>query len=257
MKIEGKAAIVTGASRGVGRSAALQLARGGCHVAVNYSSSKAEAEEVVEEVRALGVKCISIAADVADDASCKRMVDTAAKEFGRLDILINNAATTSFIPHSHLDGVTDEAWTRILSVNLKGPFQCIRAAKPHMDAAGEGEIVNVASIAGVAAMGSSIPYCASKAGLINMGVALARVLGPKIRINTIAPGFIEGKWLQQGLGDLYEPVKKANEQIAVLQKVCTADDVADAILAFITGSDMVTGQTLVVDGGRLIGPKIS
>ncbi len=257
MKIEGKAAVVTGASRGVGRSAALQLAQRGCHVAVNYSSSKAEAEEVVEEVRALGVKCIPIAADVADDAACKHMIESAAREFGHLDILINNAATTSFIPHSRLDGVTDDVWKRILSVNLQGPFQCIRAAKPHLEAAGEGEIVNVASIAGVAAMGSSIPYCASKAALINMGVALARVLGPKIRLNTVAPGFIEGNWLRQGLGDMYEPVKKANENIAVLNKVCTADDVADAILAFITGSDMVTGQTLVVDGGRLIGPKIS
>lgn len=255
MKIDGKAAVVTGASRGVGRATALMLAEGGCSVVVNYSRSKEEAEGVVEEVRALGVKAIPFQADVADDAGCRAMMDAAVNEFGSLQVLVNNAGTTQFIPHSQLDMVTDEVWDRILGVNLKGPFQCIRAARPHMEAAGEGEIVNVSSVAGVAGLGSCIPYAASKGGLNNLTITLARVMAPTVRLNTVAPGFIEGEWLKQGLGPAYEPAKKSSEGRAVLGKVCAPADVAAAILAFITGSDLVTGQVLVCDGGMLIGPK--
>lgn len=257
MKLQGKAAVVTGGSRGVGRSTAIQLAQGGCAVLVNYSSSKAEAESVVDEICAAGGRAIPFQANVANDGECRGMIDAAAKAFGRLDILINNAGTTRFIAHSDLEGVTDEAWESILGVNLLGPFQCIRAAAPLMREAGEGEVVNVASVAGVAAMGSSVPYCASKAALINMTVSLARALGPEIRINAVAPGFIEGDWLRQGLGERYETQKAAISKRAVLGRVSQPEDIADAILAFITGSDMVTGETLVVDGGGIIGPKIS
>lgn len=256
MNVEGKAAIVTGGSRGVGRATALELARQGCAVAVNFSSSGAEAEGVVKEIRAAGGKAIPVQANVADDGACRAMVEATVKEFGRLDILVNNAGTTSFIPHSNLDAVTEEVWDTILGVNLKGAFYCTRAAKPHMERAGAGSIVNVTSVAGVAAMGSSIPYCASKAALINMTVSLARALGPKIRVNSVAPGFITGRWLEQGLGENYAPFKAANEKRAVLGKVCEPEDVRDAIMMFITGPQLVTGQTLVVDGGMLIGPKM-
>ncbi len=257
MNVAGKAAIVTGASRGVGRATAIALAKQGCAVCVNYSSSKVEAMGVLEELTELGGNSMTFQADVSDDKAVQEMVAAANETFGHVDILVNNAATTQFIPHSHLDGVTDDAWMRILGVNLLGPFHCIRACVPHMKDAGEGNIVNVASIAGVAAIGSSVPYCASKAGLINMTVSMARALGPSIRVNCVAPGFIQGDWLKAGLGDHYEPVKAANEARAVLNKVCTAEDVADAIMTFIGGSNLVTGQTVVVDGGMLIGPKIS
>lgn len=257
MRIEGKAAVVTGASRGVGRATALMLAEGGCSVLVNYSRSKDEAEEVVEEVRALGVKAIPFQANVAEDDACRAMMGAAAKEFGSLDILVNNAGTTAFIPHSELDLVTDEVWDNILSVNLKGPFQCARAARKYMDDAGEGEIVSVSSVAGVAGTGSCIPYCSSKAGLNILATTLARVLAPTIRVNTVAPGFITGKWLQTGLGAAYEPAKAGAEKRSALGKVCDPEDVAAAILAFITGSDLVTGQLIVCDGGAIIGPKFS
>ena len=256
MEIKGKAAVVTGASRGVGRATALSLARQGCAVLINYSSSKDEAETVAEEARALGVKAIPFQANVADDASCRAMMDAAAKEFGHLDILVNNAGTTEFIPHHKLEDVSDDTWNKILGVNLKGPFQCIRAAQKHMEAAGEGEVVSVASVAGVAGVGSCIPYACSKAALINLGTSLARALAPVIRVNTVSPGFITGAWLKAGLGDAYEPAKKASEDRAVLGKVCEPEDVADAILSIISGSDLVTAQNVVVDGGMLIGPKI-
>ncbi len=255
MNITGKVAVITGASRGVGRATALALARGGCSVAVNFSRSRDEAEQTAAAVRQLGVKAICIPADVANDAACRAMMDMAARELGRLDILVNNAGTTEFIPHANLEDVTDAHWDRILGVNLKGPFQCVRAARKHLEASGHGVVITVTSIAGIAGTGSSIPYCASKAALINMTISLARALGPNIRVNSVAPGFIAGEWLQKGLGTDYEKVKQAREQTNVLGKVCAPEDIAAAILSLITGSDLITGQTLVCDGGTMVGPK--
>ncbi len=253
MQLEGKAAIVTGGGTGVGKATALQLARGGCSVLINYSKSKDEAEQTCGEIEALGVKAIAIQADVADDDACRAMVQTAVDAFGRLDILVNNAGTTSFIPHPELDKVRDEDWDRIMAVNVKGPFQCSRAAKEPIEKSGGGDIVSVSSVAGIAATGSSIPYCASKASLNNMTVALARVMAPHIRVNAVAPGFIEGRWLKGGLGDAYDKAKAAFESRLPLRRVCSPDDVAAAILSLITGSDLVTGQVLPVEGGMLVG----
>ncbi len=252
MEIEGKAAIVTGGGTGVGRATALELARRGCAVLVNYSRSEQEAEKTAAEVQALGVKGLAFRADVAEDAQCRAMVDAAAKEFGRLDILINNAGTTVFVPHPELERLQAEDWLRVYAVNALGPFQCARAARGPMDASGGGEIVNVSSVAGVAGVGSSIPYCASKAALNNLTVTLARVMAPKIRVNAIAPGFITGRWLADGLGPAYEPAKKHFESTNPLGRVCDPEDVRDAILSVVGGSDLVTGQVIVCDGGQLI-----
>ncbi|HEX4147478.1 MAG TPA: SDR family NAD(P)-dependent oxidoreductase [Pirellulales bacterium] len=257
MQVEGKAALVTGSSSGVGRATALALARRGCDVAVHYQQSRSEAEAVVAEIKSAGRRAVALQADVADDAQCRRLVDEAVQALGRLEILVNSAGTTRFIPHPALERVADEDWDHILGVNLKGPFQCIRAARPYLEAAGSAEVVNVASIAGIAATGSSIPYAASKAALINMTVALARALAPTIRINAVAPGFITGRWLERGLGEQYQAVKQKVEQRAPLGRVCRPEDVADAILGLITGSDLVTGQTLVVDGGMLIADALA
>src|SRR5262245_59807109 len=140
MQIEGKAAVVNGGGTGVGRATAFGLARRGCSVLINYSRSKNEAEETAAEIAALGVKGIAVEADVADDAACRKMVGTAVREFGRLDVLVNNAATTAFIRHSDLEAVRTEDWMRILSVNVVGAFQCARAAKDALMASGDGEI---------------------------------------------------------------------------------------------------------------------
>ena len=252
MKVEGKAAIVTGGGTGVGRATGLALGKLGCSVLVNYSRSNKEAEETAHNIQALGVKALPFKADVADDAQCRAMVDAAVKEFGRLDVLINNAGTTSFIPHPDLEAVKDEDWDRILAVNVKGTFQCARAARGPLEQAGEAEIVNLASVAGVAGTGSSIPYCASKAAIINMTVTLARALAPKIRVNAVAPGFINGRWLKAGYGDAYETAKQVTEERLPLGRVCEPEDVAEAILSLITGSDLVTGHVLPCEGGLLI-----
>jgi 3-oxoacyl-[acyl-carrier protein] reductase len=251
MKLEGKAAIVTGGGTGVGRATALELARGGCSVLINYSKSKDDAEQTAADVRALGVKGIAIQADVSDDAACRRMAETAQKEFGRLDILVNNAGTTEFIPHHELDRMTADAWNRILGVNLIGPFQCARAVKPAMDATGGGVIVMTSSIAGTNGVGSSIAYCASKAALNNLTLTLARALAPNIRVNAVAPGFIRGRWLKDGYGEQYEMLEQLASARAVMKKVCDPEDVATAILGFIA-ADLVTGQVLIVDGGLTI-----
>jgi 3-oxoacyl-[acyl-carrier protein] reductase len=252
MTLEGKAAIVTGGGTGVGRATALALAKLGCDVVLNYSRSRDEAERTAADVAALGVRGIAVQADVADDAACRALVDRTVRELGRLDVLVQSAGTTSFVPHGDLEKVTDADWDRILAVNLKGPFQCARAARGPMLAAGGGAIVNVSSVAGIAGIGSSIPYCASKAALNNLTLTLARALAPTIRVNAVAPGFITGRWLSGGLGAGYDALKQHMEQRAPLKKVCEPEDVADAVLSFVTGSALVTGQVLVVDGGMLI-----
>lgn len=252
MQLDGKVAIVTGAGTGVGAATARALARRGCSVLANYSRSKQGAEETAAAVAAEGVKSLAFRADVSDDADCRAMVDAAVSEFGRLDVLVNNAGTTSFIPHADLDKVDAAAWQSIMAVNVMGPFQCARAAKAAMDAGDGGEVVNVSSVAGLVGTGSSIPYCASKAALNNLTLTLARVLAPKIRVNAVAPGFIDGSWLQQGLGPAFDTIKNHITSRAVLGKVCTPEDVSDAILSLIEGSDLVTGHVLPVEGGMML-----
>ena len=252
MDVCDKAAIVTGGGTGVGKATALELAQRGCSVLVNYSRSQSEAEQTATEIESWGVKAVAMKADVADDDACRHMVQTAVDAFGALHVLVNNAGTTSFINHNDLDQVTDEVWDRIMAVNLKGAFQCARAAKEALLDSGGGEIVNVSSVAGVIGVGSCIPYACSKAALNNLTVMLARVMAPKIRVNGVAPGFISGRWLEQGLGAQYEAMKKAYERRLPAREICDPEDVAAAIISLITGSDLVLGQTLVVDSGLVI-----
>ncbi len=252
MEVAGKAAVITGGGTGVGRATALELARRGCAVLINYSRSKDDAEQTAADISALGVRGLAIQADVRDDAACRRMMDTAVREFGRLDILVNNAGVTSFIKHVDLEAVQLEDWDRIFSTNVIGVFQCARAAREALLASGNGEIVNVSSVAGIAATGSSIPYCASKAAVNSLTVTLARVFAPTVRVNAVAPGFITTRWLQQGLGaERYEETKQTTEERVLLHKVCTAEDVAGAIVNVITGPDLMTGNIIPLEGGAL------
>lgn len=252
MEVAGKAAIITGGGTGVGRATALALAGRGCSVLVNYSRSREEAEKTAAEISGLGVRGIPWQADVVDDAACRSMVEAALREFRRLDILVNNAATTSFIPHKELERVSDADWEKIMNVNVKGPFQCSRAARAPLETSGNGEIVNISSWAAVSGVGTSIPYCASKAALDNLTITLARVLAPNIRVNGVAPGPIRSRWLKGGLGDAYEPVIESMRQRTPLQRVCEPEDVADAVVSLITGSDLITGRMLLCDGGMTI-----
>ena len=253
VEIEGRVAIVTGGGTGVGRATAVQLAARGCHVVVNYSRSRAEAEQTAAEIEAQGGRALPVQADVAEDADCRALVRSALDAFGRLDILVNNAGTTAFIPHDDFEAVAQEDWQRIFQTNVVGVFQCVRAAREALLASGNGEIVNVSSVAGIAATGSSIPYCASKAALNNLTVSLARVLAPKVRVNAVAPGLITTRWLVRGLGEDYPAAVERAEQSALLGRVCTPEDVATYIVHLITGPDLITGQILPIEGGVLTG----
>ncbi|MFN4261787.1 MAG: SDR family NAD(P)-dependent oxidoreductase [Gemmataceae bacterium] len=253
MNVEGKVALITGGGAGIGRATALALARRGCAVVLSYLEAMRErTEHTAREVVALGVTARALPCDVTRDADCRALVAATMRECGRLDILVNNAGVTRFIPHADLDALGDEDWDLILGVNVKGTFHCARAAAPAIAASGGGEIINVASIAGIVAVGSSIPYAVSKSGVITLTKALARVLAPKIRVNAVAPGFVTGEWMRQGLGDRYEQAQREWASAVPLERACQPEDVADAIMSLITGSDLVTGQTLVCDGGALI-----
>lgn len=252
MQLEGRAAIVTGAGTGVGRATAHRLADQGCSVLVNYSRSKDGAEETAAECERRGVKAIAARADVSDDADCRAMVETAKQAFGRLDVLVNNAGYTKFVAHDNLDGLEPSDWAQILNVNLMGPFLVTRAARALLEAGDGGEIVMTSSVAGLIGMGSSVAYCASKAGLNNLTVTLARALAPKIRVNAIAPGFIEGEWLKEGFGEAYEPLKQGILAKTPLGQVATPESVAAGILSILTGPDMTTGHVIPHEGGITI-----
>ncbi len=250
MTERGRVAIVTGSATGVGAATVRMLAERGWNVVINYTKSEAEARETEAACRALGADTLLCQADVANDADCRRMAAETLGKWGRIDALVNNAGTTKFVDHANLEGLSAEDFLRIYAVNVVGVFQMTRAVAPHMKAAGRGAIVNVSSIAGVMGIGSSIAYVASKGALNTMTLALARVLGPEVRVNTVCPGFIEGRWLRQGLGEAgYEAAKAAQERSAALRRVASPEDIAEAIVWLIEGARHITGEILLVDGG--------
>lgn len=247
-----KAVLVTGGATGVGRATALSLAKLGYRVAVNYSRSRDEAEATAKEIADAGSQALICQGDVADDGVCRDMVAKIAAAFGRIDVLINCAGTTEFIPFQNLEAVADESWLRLYQVNVMGAFHCARAVHKLMLESGGGQIINVSSVAAQLGQGSSIPYCCTKAALDNLTVSLARTMAPLIRVNGIAPGFIDGRWTQSGLGERFAGIKQAYTEALPLGRVCQPQDIADAIISLIQGSCMVTGQTLTVDAGMMI-----
>ena len=250
MDIQDAVAIVTGSSSGVGAACARQLAEKGCHIAINYAHNEDGARETQALCEGLGVETVVVKADVSEDEQCNLLTEAAIDKWGRIDALINNAGTTKFNPHDNLDGLSKQDFFDIYSVNTVGPYQMTRAVVPAMKRGGRGSIVNVSSIAGVTGIGSSIAYAASKGALVTMTLSLARVLGPEIRVNAVCPGFIQGPWLEQGMGsEKYAATKKFLENSTPLQLTATSDTVAEGILYFISGADVITGETLIMDGG--------
>lgn len=251
MDLEGGVAIVTGSSSGVGAATARQLAEKGCHVVINYAHNEQGARDTQAACEAFGVETAVVQADVAADEDCRRLAATAEDKWGRIDALVNNAGTTKFCNHADLEGLSAEDFHHIYGVNTIGAYQMVRAVTPAMRRGGRGSIVNVASIAGVMGVGSSIAYAASKGAMITMALSLARVLGPEIRINTVCPGFIQGDWLEQGMGAAnYARTKAFLEDNTPLHLTTTPDNIAEAIVYFLTGASVVTGETLILDGGH-------
>ena len=247
MKLKGKVALITGGGTGIGRAVSLCLAKEGASIAVNFSKSDAEAAKTAAEVRALGVSGSTVRADVSSDKQVRAMVEQVQKELGRIDILVNNAGMTRFIPHANLEAMEEEIWDRIFAVNLKGAFFCCRAVAPLMKSQGSGRIINIASVAGLTGQGSSIAYCASKAALICMTKSLARVLGPEVGVNAIAPGLIDTRWLEGGSDP--NGMRDRYKNNSVLKRVGTPEDIAEVALTLASEASFMTGQVIAVDGG--------
>ncbi|MBM3998627.1 MAG: SDR family oxidoreductase [Planctomycetes bacterium] len=245
---KGQVALITGSATGVGRACAVRFAQRGFDVCVNYSRSEAEARETAESVERSGGRAIVARCDVSDDAQVRAMLAEVERAFGRLDVLVNNAARTHFVPHAKLDDLSESQWDEILGVNLKGPFFVTRAAVPLLRKSPRAAIVNVSSVAGVSGMGSSIAYCASKGGLNTLTRSLARALAP-IRVNAVCPGPIDSRWLRAVMTE-----EQLNALVAdyPLARAATPDDIADTVLYLAAGTSLTTGQCLVVDGGRTI-----
>lgn len=246
----GKVGLVTGGGTGIGRATALALARAGADaVAVNYSSSDTAAEAAAAEIRALGCAASALRADVGDDAAARRLVTETIVAHGRLDFLVNSAGITRLVPYDDLAGVSDEDWAEIMRVNLFGAFHVARAAAPDLRSSG-GAIVNVSSIADRRAVGSSLMYGSSKAALDSVTRALARALAPEVRVNGVAPGTVTTRWHANLAGEEAAAAHAEKEsEIVPLGRVAGPDDVAQAILALLS-AEFVTGETLVVDGGK-------
>jgi 3-oxoacyl-[acyl-carrier protein] reductase len=252
MELAGRVAIVTGGGTGIGRAVSLRLARLGAKaVVVNYSRSESDAEATASELRELGAEAVPYRADIADESMVRSMVAATVERYGALDVLVNNAGTTHFIPHSDLDALTDEVWNDIVSVNLKGTFYCCRAAAPELKKTG-GAIVNVSSVSAYRASGSSIAYAVSKAGILQLTRALALSLAPEVRVNSVSPGLVSSRWFRRRFGeDAATAQEESFAKATPLQRIATPDDVAQAVISLLE-SDVITGQDLVVDGGKNI-----
>ena len=242
------AALVTGSATGIGRAEAIALAAAGYDVAVNYSRSSDAAEETAEACRAAGAKTVVIGCDVADDTQVKAMVAATIGAFGRLDALCNNAGITSTAPFKDLDAIDLDEWDRVLSVNVRGIVQVTRACAPALREAG-GSIVNTASIVGLRPGPQPLAYSTSKAAVVALTKTLALALGPDIRVNAVAPGWMEGEWMERMLGDNYDKLMDRSAKMTPLKRCVTADDVAETAVSLIQGNRFVTGEIIVVDGG--------
>ena len=243
-----KSALVTGAATGIGRSAVLALARAGYDVALNYSSSEAAARETAAEAQKAGARTLLVRCDVSDEKGVRAMLAEVDRSFGRLDVLINNAGTTASWKPKDLDSLSLEEWDRVFAVNVRGLFQVTRASVPLLKK-NQGCIVNTASIVGLRPGPQPLPYAASKAAVVNLTKTLAWNLGPDIRVNAVAPGWMEGDWMKRMLKDNYGDLMGKRARATPLKRVVTADDVAETMMSLIQSNRFVTGEVIVIDGG--------
>ncbi len=250
MNLKDRVVVITGASSGVGAATAVLCAEAGASVVVNYRTNAEGAKATAEDCKEAGGRAIVVQGDVAEDAACRGIAHAAVQEFGRIDYLVNNAGTTVFCPMENLDCLSSDDFQRIFGVNTVGPFQMTRACVDELRTQPGAAVVNVSSIAGLVGTGSSVAYAASKGALLTVTKSLARVLAPRVRVNAVCPGFIEGDWLKKGLGEeAYTQAKAGWEASAPLGTTVLADDVAEAIVYLLVTARTVTGETLILDSG--------
>lgn len=246
MDLQNTVALVTGGGTGVGRATCIALARRGVTVAVNYSRSQADANETVHQINNEGGRAIALQADVSQDKEVRAMVEAIVRQFGTVDLLVNNAGITRHIPLDHLEEATEEVWDELYAVNVKGMFYCARAVAPLMKDKKQGAIVNVGSIAGLTGVGSSLPYAVSKAAVHGLTKSLAHALAPEIRVCCVVPGAVATRWW----AGQEERMKQLSRQV-LLQRIATPDDIAK-IICSILEQEAMTGQLITVDSGQTL-----
>lgn len=248
MDLRDAVAIVTGGTGGLGGRICRALARKGVRVVVGFRERREAADAVARELHALGGGAIAAQVDVTSPESVERLVEQVMHAFGRIDVLVNDAAYNKWIPFPQLDELRLEDWNRMLAVNLTGPFLCIKAVAPVMRGQHRGRIVNIGSVAGLAPTGSSIAYAVSKAGLVHLTRCMALALAPDVLVNCLAAGYMEGTRMTENLAAEY---RQRATQGALLQRATDKDDVAEMVVEF-SRTDSITGQTLVIDAGRVL-----
>jgi len=243
-----RVALITGAATGIGRATAVALAAAGFDVVVNYCRSEQAARETASVVQKKGAKTLLFPCDVSDDSAVRNMLRAVDQEFGRLDALVNNAGTSTQVKPQDFDALTAEEWDRVFAVNVRGLFQVTRAAVPLLRKSG-GSVVNTASIVGLRPGPQPLPYAASKAAVVSLTRLLALNLGPEIRVNAVAPGWVEGDWMMRMLKDKYDDLLARRAKSTPLRRCVTPEDVAEVIVNLIISNRLVNGEIVVVDGG--------
>jgi 3-oxoacyl-[acyl-carrier protein] reductase len=224
------------------------LSQMGWNVLINYSKSKAEAEETAKFCRDAGADIIIMQGDVSNDDVCRQLVEASMAQWGRLDALVNNAGTTRYCPLPDLEGLSRDDFIHLYEVNVLSAFQMSRAAAPHLKKQ-HGSIVNVSSISALNGSGSSIAYTCSKGAMVTLTLSLAHALAPQVRVNAVCPGFIQGRWTKNFLEEKYEQVNKNFAKASTLQMTATPADIAEGIVYFVTGAKLSTGEVRTIDGG--------
>ena len=245
--LDGKVAVVTGSTRGIGLATAQALSEEGAHVVVNCSSSEDDALQVASGLRGGEGFHMGCRADVRSQDEVSALAERVEERFGRCDILVNNAGFTRFIPHQNLDDLTVEIFDRTMETNVKGAFICTRAFAPLLRRHPPALVVNMSSVAATSGLGSSIAYCASKAGLVNMTKALARALAPEIRVNAVSPCLMDTEFTRD-----FGEYRERQIELTPLGRLAYPEDAARCVLALATTLTFVTGENINVDGGRLL-----
>jgi 3-oxoacyl-[acyl-carrier protein] reductase len=247
MELRGAVALVTGGNGGLGQRICHALAKEGVHVAVMYAQSRDQAEGVARELAtSYQINAAAFACDITDSAAIARLLADVAQRFGRIDILVNDAAYNKAIPFSDLDSLTEDVWDKIMAVNLTGPMRLTKAIAPIMKQQGRGRIVNISSVAGLGPQGSSIAYAVSKAGLIHLTRCMAVALAPETLVNCVAPGLLEGT---RATANLRPEMIERSASSSLLKKAADKDDCADMVVTMCR-TETMTGQTIVIDSGR-------
>jgi 3-oxoacyl-[acyl-carrier protein] reductase len=244
-----RVALVTGSSTGIGSTVARRLARAGFNIVVNYSRNPDSGQETYEACNAAGSDTLLVQCDVSDEASVESMVAAVKEKYGRLDVVCSNAGISVDTPPHKFEQIKVEDWDRVFAVNVRGPFLIAKHTRALLDKADQPCIVNTASIVGLRPGSAPLPYSASKAAVISMTQTLAAALGPKIRVNAIAPGWMEGEWMEWMLGDKYDKLMDRRAKMTPLKRCVTMDDVAETVLTLIEHMHFCTGELITIDGG--------